>query len=155
MAETELEVEIEERLPFRLAGLKVRTGMASAKADCQRLWGEFVRMMPEAASFADFSYGVSVMIAENEFDYWAGLPLDRGRPVPAGLAALDVPGGVFAACRLSNLESLPLAYKRLYGSPLPGFEPSFEAPCYEQYPADYAKSGLLTLYAPVRRKERV
>jgi len=153
MSAIELKVELEERPPLTLVGIKTRTNMESALTDCPRHWEEFMPRMSELAAGPAGSYGVSFMVNETEFDYWAALPLKPGAPVPPGLAGLDVPGGLYASCRLLSLENMSQAYERLYSQPLPGYEARLDAPCYEFYPPDFQGSGPLTIYVPVHRKD--
>lgn len=153
MIENEIKIELEERPPCRLAGRRVRTNLAAAGADCPRLWETFTPRMAEMASWPGESYGVSVMVDENEFDYWAALPLRPGDSLPPGLEVLDLPGGLFARRRLSDLGELPRAYEDFYGRPLPGCEPRCDAASFELYPADHAQSGLFSLHVPVRLKD--
>lgn len=150
-----LKVSVVERGTYRTVGMKVRTSMDKAGIDCPRLWSEdFGPRMPEIQGFPTFSFGASLMVDENEFDYWAVMPLPEGAPVPEGMAVLEIPAGLYAECLLSSLDELMNAYKHMFYTWLPdsGYEYACNAPGYELYPPDHLETGLLSLYTPVRRK---
>lgn len=147
-------IEVVTREAVRVVGMKVRTDMASAPDDCPRLWREiFGPRMPEVATFPGPSYGASLMVDEEHFDYWAALPYREGDPVPPGMALLDLAGGLYAECRLESLADLAAGYQFLFESRSDRYEARFDVPGYEFYPADHMSTGRLSLCVPLRLKE--
>jgi predicted transcriptional regulator YdeE len=152
----EFTVTVVDRPAISAAGLKVRTAMDAAGADCPALWEK--TFGPKMASFpADparpgESYGVCVMIDDNTFDYWAVMPLAKGAEVPGGMEAITVPGGLCGECRLASLKELTPAYTYMYttwASSLKDYAVNMQAPAYEMYTADYMKNGSLAVYCPL------
>lgn len=151
---TDYRVHVVHREEVKVVGLKVRTNMAKAAEDAPRLWEhEFGPRMPEVATFPNYSYGVSVMVDKENFDYWAALPLRPGDPIPSGMGTIDLPAGQYAEIRMDSLAELAGAYMHIFQNWLPNS--NFElvnAPCYELYPANYPETGSLALYMPVTVK---
>lgn len=141
--------------PMKIVGLKVRTNMATSADDCPQLWGaSFGPRMKEVASFPAPSYGVSTMVDEVNFDYWAAMPWREGDPIPAGMEVMELPGGFYAECHLESLKDLAMAYQYMF-SVWPQLQSGYEyydAPSYELYPQDYAETGRLSLYMAVKKK---
>ena len=156
MSAPEFKINVVEREAYHTVGLKVRTTMAQAHPDAVKLWEkDFGPRMPEIQGFPTFSFGSSVMVDEEHFDYWATMPLPAGAPVPQGMSTLDLPAGLYAECQVPSLNELAAAYMFIYQGWLPASEyeyPAFNAASYELYPADHLQTGRLTLYMPVRRK---
>ena len=147
-------VKVVHREAVKAVGLKTRTSMAKAADDCPRLWqDDFGPRMPEVASFPDCSYGISVMVEDDIFDYWAAMPLRPGDPIPPNMTAIDLPDGQYAEVYLKSLNDLICAYQHLFSAWLPdsGYDLG-NAPSYELYPADHLETGCLALYMPVQAK---
>jgi len=156
MAAAEFKINVVEREAYHTVGLKVRTTMAQAHPDAVKLWrDEFGPRIPEIQGFPTFSFGSSIMVDEERFDYWATMPLPPGAPIPAGMEILDLPAGLYAECHLNSLDELAEAYMYMYQTGLANSEyeyAAFNAASYEFYPADFMQTGHLTLYMPIRRK---
>lgn len=92
------EIKVVEFPTKQLMGIKVRTNMAKAKEDCQALWQNFCPQLPKI--YGKESYGVSIMLNAQDFDYWAALrltnrfqqalkpPAFRPAPTPAALCRI-------------------------------------------------------------------
>lgn len=142
---------------IRCAGMKVRTTMANAGKDCPALWND--RFGPRMEEFAhdpahpDECYGVSVMIDDERFDYWALDSLAPGADVPQGMEEYVIPEGRYAECSVPSLESLGECYQYVYGTWLPeNRDLDFDSsrPCYELYGKDYKALGVFFLFVPVK-----
>ena len=97
------EVSVVNFAAKQLVGIKVRTSMAKAKEDCSALWHNFCPKMQKIEEGE--GYGISVMINEQEFDYWAAAEAPKGT-CPAGLEPVELPAGDYARCVVPNLESI-------------------------------------------------
>ncbi len=142
----------------RAMGIKIRTTMASASADCPKLWHEtFAPRMREVQGYNNTAYGISEVVdcQSGIFDYWAAVPADRDAVVPAGMEALDLPAGLYAQCRVESLADILAAYDFIYSTWLPAqtdFTPDYAARCYEFYPADHADTGAFYIYVLINKK---
>lgn len=153
MSSERYQIDVITREAFTIVGVSVQTNMNDSAQDCPRLWSEtFGPRMEEIPSFAGPAFGVSVIHDEDRFDYWAGLLHLPGRPVPEGMATLDLAGGLYACCHLDGLPGLAMAYRYFCHVWEPGSDYEFvlDAPCYELYPANHMQTGRLSLYMPVR-----
>lgn len=155
----EFTIAIVERPALKTAGLKVATDMQQCAADCSRLWEkEFgPRMMnfPADPKYPNESYGVSIMIDQNRFDYWAVMPLREGATIPEGMEPLDIAGGIYAECRLNSLKELGDAYNYIYTDWAPKQDKhvlNMQGACYELYTPDFMKTGMFTIYCPLLGK---
>ncbi len=149
-------IAIVERPDIGTAGLKVRTNMAKAHEDCSALWrdafGPRMDAFPADPAYPGQSFGVSVMLDQENFDYWAVMPLAPGAAVPAGMATFDLPAGAYAECRVASLDELVGAYTYVYGewASAPGSRPlDFSRPCYELYRPEFLTTGAFSVYCPV------
>lgn len=153
------EVKIVERPVIKAAGLKVRTSMEKAGVDCPKIWEE--EFGPRMCSFpADparpgESYGLSIMIDSDTFDYWAVMPIADGTPVPEGMDTITIPGGLYGECQVESLAQLGDVFNYLYMTWAPSLEKyavNMQAAGYELYTEEYMKSGALTVYCPLVEK---
>lgn len=158
---TAFEVSVTERPLTRLVGLTIKTDMVNAKEHCTQLWGQtFLPRMPEitgkpAGEFQGASYGVSIMLDEQHFAYWAALPLCEGRPIPEGMQTLELPAGLYAQCEVPSLAQLGEAYTWLYGQWAQSDQPyaiNMQAPCFEYYDENSCATGSLKVFVPVVRR---
>lgn len=156
MAQNTFTSNVVRQEAFQVVGLKVRTTMADSGIDCPRIWQDFGPRMAEIATGSD-SFGVSVMIDCNTFDYWATLPYQPGSAVPSGMAVLDIPDGFYARCDLNSLDELTAAYMYLFEvwSNNSEYELRTGAPSFELYPSDfYPYMKHLSVYMPLRKQEK-
>lgn len=152
-------VTIVERQPVRAAGLKIRTTMEYAFKDCPRLWekefGPRMESFPADPGTPDQSYGVSVMIDSDSFDYWAVMPIDPKAATPEGMDILQIPGGMYVECQLDSLAQLGDAYSYLYGE-WPATQDKYlmnmQGASLELYTCEYVNSGKLTIFCPLLEK---
>lgn len=155
MTKADFKVEVVSREAVVAVGLKVRTNMAQAEVDCPKLWHDnFAPRMAEIQGFPTTSFGISKIVDEENFDYWAAMPLEAGAPIPGGMTTIDLPAGLYAQCQLKSLEELAAAYQHIFLSwaPASGYEIPCDRPSYELYPVDHFPTGKLTLFMPVNRK---
>lgn len=155
----EFNISIVERPSIRCAGVKVRTDMAKASQDCPALWtdvfGPRMKDVPANPEFPDESYGASIMVDSEVFDYWAVMPLASGAAAPEGMDILEIPGGLYAECKLKSLEELGDAYNHIYLAWVAGqdkYSVNMQAAALEKYTSDYMKNGSLTIYCPLVEK---
>lgn len=101
-----------------LAGIKVRTSMSQANADCSALWQTFGSrlggLLPPGPCRG--AYGLSIMLNTEDFDYWATIEVDSPAATPTGLQSIEIPAGPYAKLTVSNLEKVQAAYTFLYES---------------------------------------
>lgn len=152
-------VSVVERPAIRTAGLKVRTNMANAFQDCPKIWerdfGPRMESFPADPQHAGQSYGVSIMLDSEAFDYWAVMPLAPGADVPEGMDILEIPGGLYAECHLQSLAQLGDAYTHIYmswASTSDKYAMNMQGASLELYTCEYLNSGKLTIYCPVVEK---
>jgi predicted transcriptional regulator YdeE len=153
------QVAVVNRPAIRTAGFKVRTDMAKASRDCPGLWeerfGPVMETFPADPARPDESYGVSVMVDDSAFDYWAVMPIADGADIPEGMDVLTLPEGIYAECALASLSELGDALNYIYGPWIAGQEKltlNMQGACYERYTSDFSNSGRLVIYCPLLEK---
>ena len=155
----DIAIKVVECPLIRTAGMKIRTTMANALKDCPELWEK--RFGPRMAEFPSHparqgeSYGASVVIEEDVFDYWAVMPLADGAAAPEGMKELSLPAGLYAVCDVPSLDELMGCYGAIYQKWLPGnakYAMDLSRPCYELYGPEYLSTGKFLLYCPVAVK---
>ncbi len=155
---SQYQVAIVEYPAKHLTGVKVRTTMQKAHQDCSALWQNFGPRMGELLSAGNGcpeSYGVSVMLNAEDFDYWAAFETVSSITVPPDMASLDLPAGQYAKCAVSSLEKLGDGYMYLYETwPKSQSEYTFDeqAPCFELYPANWQLTDAFEIYMPLKKK---
>lgn len=147
---------IVELPPRHLVGRKVRTTMAKAPVDCSALWQDFGAGF-DSLGLKDVrgSFGVSVMLDAENFDYWAAVEFDPARPVPEGLESFDLPGGLYARAEVPNLEKLGPGYMYLYEQwpkKQPDYAVNFQGASFELYPTNWQPTGPLEIFMPLVKK---
>jgi AraC family transcriptional regulator len=146
---SEFKVSVVDVAAKHLTGMKVRTSMTRAKEDCSAIWQNFCPKMTDI--YSKEGYGVSVMLNEQEFDYWAAA--DAGNnPLPEGMGHIDIPAGKYAVCTVPNLDKCGEAYMFIYSTWLGSqttWKPNMAAPCFELYPADWTPAAPFAVYVPV------
>lgn len=153
-------VSISQRPQARLFGISVRTNMSKAPVDCPHLWEKvFAPRMHEISGknpceYHGASYGVSVMLDEQNFDYWAAMPAPEGLALPEGMQQIELPAGFYASCAISSLGQLGEAYTYLYEAwpkTVKEYAPNMQAPSFEYYDQRFCESGALEVYAPLQK----
>lgn len=147
----EFEIKIVDLPAKGLMGIKVRTNMEKAREDCPALWQKFCPQMPQI--FGKESYGLSIMLNAQDFDYWAAAEAPAGA-APAGMENVTIPAGAYARCTVPNLESIGAGYMFMYQTWLGGqqeWKLNDQAPCFELYPAGWNPSMPFDLFMPVKR----
>ena len=152
------EVTVIEFPATHLVGVKVRTNMQKAQADCPAIWQTFgprIVEIPCGDCIGKGAYGVSVMLNENDFDYWAAVEAAPETALPNDMASFDLPGGLYAKCSVTSLEKLGEAYMYIYGPWISGqseYELNMQAPCFELYPQNWRLDTAFEVYVPVTKK---
>lgn len=152
---TQNEFRVVEKPAVRIVGLHVRTNLANASANCGKLFGQFGPRMHEITdNGGGVSYGVSWMVGEREFDYWAALPVGADANVPEGMDSAEIPAGLYVEVPFASLEEIGRAYQRVFAEWLPSqreFVLRDDAPSFELYPADWEKTKRGSVFMPVRK----
>lgn len=141
----------------RLVGLKVRTSMQKAAEDCPALWMTFGPRISQILSDeggCKGSYGVSVMLNAEEFDYWAAVEMETKNAIPEGMSCIDIPAGLYAKCAVTNLETLGDTLMHIYTEwpkSQKEYIPDEQNPCFELYPANWQPTTPFEVFAPVKK----
>ncbi|MDR2946021.1 MAG: GyrI-like domain-containing protein [Candidatus Adiutrix sp.] len=152
------DVTVAEYPAKRLIGMKIKSAMAAASADCPALWDAFGPRMGELAASVSGpagSFGVSVMLNAEDFDYWAAMEVTASAPAPQGMAAMELRAGLYAKVAVPNLEKLGEAFTYLYGAwgqEQADYVCDETAPCYEWYPANWQPSEAFEIFAAVKKR---
>ncbi len=151
-------VSIAEYSAKRLVGMKVRTTMQKAQFDCPSNWRTFgprIVEIPACSGGGQGAYGVSLMLNENDFDYWAAVEASPQIAVPDGMETVDIPAGLYAKCAVANLEQLGEAYMYVYGTWIreqAEYTLDEKAPCFESYPPNWRINDAFEIYVPLKKK---
>ncbi len=156
---TQLDVRIEDRPAIRCAGLKVRTTMQKASIDCPAIWqnsfGPRMDSFPADPQYPQQSYGASVMVDSDSFDYWALMPLAPGADVPDGMDVFTLPAGPYATTQVAGLDKLGDAFTYVYGAWIAdqkNYTLNMQGVGYELYTYDFMTTGELSIYCPLLQK---
>ena len=150
------EIKIVEYPTKQLAGMKIQTNMQKAMEDCPKVWETFMPHMAEVNKEPKESFGVSVMINENDFEYWAALEIAPHSPLPDGMQTVGLTSGTYACCTVPSIEKLGDAYMYLYttwiqGQSQSGFVMDSEANAFERY-YDWDPSKPFEIYMPIKKR---
>lgn len=151
------EVTVVEFPVKHLVGMKVSTSMQKAQADCPQLWQTFgprIIELPSMEGVNSGAYGISVMLNENEFDYWAAVEANPEIDLPDGMGTIAISAGLYAKCTVLGLEKLGEAFMYLYGPWIQGqkeYTLDMQAPCFELYPQNWRLETVFEIYAPVKK----
>ena len=141
-----------------VAGLRIRTEMQKAKTECPALWHTLVPRMSEISAWQTVPkgiYGVSLMVNESEFDYWAALETSGEDTVPQGMETFSIPAGRYAKCPVASMEQLFEAYMYVYGtwaSEQAEYTVNEMAPCFELYSSNWQENDSFEIYVPLKKK---
>lgn len=155
---SQYQVTIVERPAVHLTGMKVKTTMQKAMLDCPALWQGFGSRIAELQPVGNpcfGSYGVSAMLNAEDFEYWAAIETMPSSAVPAGMATLDLPAGLYACCTIASIEKLGEGYTYLYEAwPDSQSEYTYDerAVCFELYPINWQPTDALEIYVPLKKK---
>lgn len=157
MTEKSFEVKVVELPETPLAGMHVATDMERSKTDCPDLWSKkFDARMPEIPYDGEMrSYGLSFASGEDgAFVYWAAMPIREDAPLPEGLERTVLPAGQYAEVAIDSLDDIGPAYEFIYKWSLAqdDYVLDMRRPGYEFYPAEFMKTGKLSVGCPVKRK---
>ena len=148
------EISVVEYPAKKLIGTKVRTTMQKAQNDCPALWQSFGPKICTQFSNCQGAFGVSVMVNENDFDYWAAVEPSVETVVPEGMDIIEIPAGLYAKCNVPNIEQLGPAFMFLYGPWVQGqseYSLDMNGLCFELYPNDWQPTDAFEVYAPVKK----
>ena len=147
------DVTVSEFPAKKLVGLKVCTNMTDAQMDCPAIWQKFGLRFGEVGGTSQESYGVSIMLNESDFDYYATVELTPDRAVPSDMVTVEIPDGKYAHCTVANLGKLGEGYTFLYGNwpkTQTEYTPNVVAPCFEIYPPNCQLDSPFEIYMPVQ-----
>ncbi|MFD1259814.1 GyrI-like domain-containing protein [Entomomonas asaccharolytica] len=105
---------------IQVAGITVDTDMEKAMIDCPALWHTFApRICSELADCVEISktgdsYGISKMIDENRFTYWAAVQITQINTLPADFKTMTIPAGLYVKAQVPNLDMLGEALTAMY-----------------------------------------
>lgn len=148
-------VSITEFPALSLVGMKVATSMSKARTDCSALWQRFGPRMAELGPIAGESYGVSMMLNEQDFEYWAVVPAAASVVPPAGMERLEIPAASYAKCLAPNLEKMTQAFMYLYTEWPKSqtlYAPNEQAPSLERYQPHWKMDDGVEVYMPIKKK---
>lgn len=140
-----------------LIGMKLATSMQKAQTDCPALWQAFgprIIEIPSCESGCKGSFGVSVMLNENEFEYWAAVEAAPGTAIPDGMASMEISAGHYVKCTVPGVENLGAAFMYVYGrwaAEQSEYVLNMHAPGFELYPPDWRLNDSFEIYAPVTK----
>ena len=153
-----LEITVKELPGRHLVGMVIRTNMQKASTDCPAIWQTFGPQMASlsAGTSISESYGLSVMIAEDgTFDYWAAVEVSADLPLPANMATMELPGGLYACAVAPNLAQLAEAFGTMYmewPQQQSEYGVNMQAPCVEVYRGSWTPGDPIELWVPVFKK---
>ena len=150
-----LEIAVVSFPAKHLLGVKVRTSMQSSATDCPALWQAFSPRIAEMFMMGNATFGVSVMVNENDFDYWAAVESSSNTAVPDGMETTEIPAGLYAQCNVPSLEQLGEAFMYVYSQWIreqSEYTLDMHAPCFELYPPNWQPSDAVAIYVPVLKK---
>jgi AraC family transcriptional regulator len=135
-----------------LIGIKVRTSMQGSSTDCPALWQTFAPRIAEIKADDNAAYGVSVMLNDNDFDYWAAIGSPSNTAVPVGMQTIEIPAGLYAKCSVASMEKLGEAFMYVYTQWIHGqseYTLNMYAPCFELYPPNWKPGNNVEIYSPL------
>lgn len=143
-----------------LKGLFVETSMEKAAQDCPALWQNFGQTLTNSAqcnsiSKTSESFGVSQMIDENRFKYWAAVEESFIPENLKNFSDLPIEGGLYVQCTVPSLEVLGEAYTAIYTKWITEqteYELNLQGVSFELYPKDWQFALPLSIYAPIIKK---
>jgi len=148
------EVKIVEYQAKHLAGIKVQTNMQNSTKDCSAIWAAFASSMLTINKDAKESFGVSVMLNENDFDYWAAVEVVPNQPLPDGVQCVDILPGTYLRCTVPSIEKLSDVYMYLY-LVWPKSQTEYvlnqEANSFECYPSTWQANTSFDVFMPVKK----
>ena len=153
-------VSVTERPVTRLFGVSVRTDMTNAPMDCSDLWENIFgpRMHEISGEKSDEyhgpSYGISVMLDSQYFEYWAAMEAPEGMALPTGMKQFEIPASLYASCLVPSIANMGEAYTYMYEWPRTQekYILNMQAPCFEYYDNRFGESGVFELFLPVVKR---
>lgn len=148
-------VELKE---IQVAGMMNTSDMSNAHKDCPALWHAFgPRIESELAQNADIppsskGFGISSMIDENRFEYWAVVPVNSIEKLPEGMKTFTIPAGTYVTCHVPNLEHLGPVYETIYGEwpqSQNDYQIDMQGISIESYSMNWQPSDQLDLYVSI------
>lgn len=143
---------------IQVAGMTVETNMEKAMIDCPALWHTFgPRICSELANCAEISktgesYGISKMIDENRFTYWAAVQTTRINTLPDDFKTMAIPAGLYVKATVPSLEKLGEAMTAMYmqwPQSQTEYQIDMQGVCLELYGLNWQPNDPLEIYAQV------
>ena len=144
----------------KLIGQKIRTSMSKAGEECPALWMTFApRIAGELCKAkliegAEATYGVSRMIDDQLFDYWALIETqtDDLTLLPQDMETFIIEEGLYLSTEAASLEQLGFAYHALYEK-WPQTQSEYKLDMsgisFERYPDLWTPADPFRIYASV------
>ena len=152
------DVSVVEFPAKRLVGMKVRTNMQNAHKDCSALWQTFGPRSGELTQgkCADQpGYGASIMVNEEDFDYWAANEVIDEATMPNDMGTFDIPAGLYAKVRVDSLAQMGEAYGYIYCQWIEGqseYALDMQGIGFELYPPHWDTQSSLDIYVAVTKR---
>ncbi len=152
----DIPLQIVPRPAIKVRGVKIHTGMQTAKEDIQKLQDDIKPQISELISRQrnTSTYGISwVLDSENHrFKYCVAVQPTANSNLPEEFEEIIIPGGLYVECILPSHDDLYRLYDYLRDKWLAEQDQNIEigdTPYYELYPNSYLKEEPIKLYIPV------
>lgn len=148
----------------KFIGMKIKTTMDKGQQECSALWVFFgPRVEKELAPTGyiipnNESYGISSMISETEFYYWAAVELkeDATAPeLPLDMEIFELKVHDYVVRTSHGLNEISQTYSALYmewPSSQSEYDLDFMSPCFEHYKGDFTPASSFDIYVPIKKK---
>ena len=101
------------------------------------------------------SCGVSKMIDEDNFTYWAGIGVESVESLPEGMATMTIPQGWYVKCTAPGIEQLGEALMAIYSQwqdTQDEYVLDMQGVSLELYPENWQITDALEVYASILKK---
>jgi AraC family transcriptional regulator len=100
------------------------------------------------------AFGVSVMVNDNDFDYWATIEAAPDTAVPAGMDTIGISASLYVRTTTS-MDKLGEAFMYVYTQWVheqSEYTLDMQGACFELYPPNWQPSGAVEVYSPVVKR---
>ena len=142
-----------------VAGLSIQTNLNKASMDCPALWQKFGPQIHSKlsqhvcmASTDTPAYGISKMIDNEFFDYWAAVPVKQEHELPKEFKTMTIPAGKYVKTTVPSLAKLSEAFMAMY-TQWPQQQDQYQLDpaglCFETYDVCWKPEDSLEIYCKV------